>query len=49
MSINVTLENDVRLAWPTPLFDRKWPDTDELNARLRAIILEKEKEDAAGE
>ena len=36
MSINVTL------------FDRKWPDTDELNARLRAIILEKEKEDAAG-
>ena len=46
MPINVTLENDVRLAWPTPIFDRKWPETDELNAGLRRIILEKEKIDA---
>lgn len=45
MSINVTLENDVRLCWPTPIFDRIWPNTEPMNQRLRDIILDKEKND----
>ena len=45
MKIKVNLENDIRLMWPTPVFSRVWPDTQDYNARLRRIILDREKED----
>ena len=33
---------NIHLAWATPIFDRKWTETAELNKRLRDIILERE-------
>ena len=33
---------NIHLAWATPIFDRKWTETAELNTRLRDIILERE-------
>jgi hypothetical protein len=45
MKIKVDLENGVRLAWPTPIFDKKFEDTEDLNRRLVEIIYEKEKKD----
>ena len=45
MKIKIELENDIRLVWPTPIFNRIYPDTDEMNTRLLEIIRQKEKED----
>ncbi len=45
MKIKVELENGVRLAWPTPIFSKLFPDTGGLNSRLLEIIYEKEKQD----
>ena len=45
MKLKIELENGVRLAWPTPIFDRKFDNTEELNRRLVEIIHEKEKID----
>ena len=45
MKVKIELENDVRLVWPTPIFNRVYPDTDEMNARLLKIIRQKEKDD----
>jgi uncharacterized protein (TIGR02466 family) len=45
MKIKIELENDVRLVWPTPIFNRVFPDTDKMNARLLKIVRQKERED----
>ena len=45
MKINVELENGVKLLFPTPIFHRVWSETDEINRRLREIVLEKEREE----
>jgi len=49
MKIKVDLENGVRLAWPTPIFDKKFEDTEDLNRRLVEIIHEKEKKDVGNQ
>ncbi len=45
MGLDATLENGVQLHWATPIFTRKFDDTEELNARLARIILEREQQD----
>ena len=45
VKLKVELENGVRLAWPTPIFNKKYENTEELNRRLVEIIHEKEKID----
>ena len=45
MKIKIELENDVGLVWPTPIFNRVYPDTGKMNARLLEIIHRKERED----
>lgn len=45
MKIKINLENDIRLMWPTPVFSRVWPGTEDYNARLKRIILKREKKD----
>ncbi len=45
MSLNRDLENGVKLLWPTPVFSRKFDNTEAVNARLREIILEREQQD----
>jgi len=42
MKINIQLDNDVQLAWPTPIFNRLYTDTEDMNGRLSEIIHEKE-------
>ena len=36
---------NIHLAWATPIFDRKWTETAAFNQRLRKIILEREGSD----
>ena len=45
VKLKVELENGVRLAWPTPIFNKKYENTEELNRSLVEIIHEKEKID----
>ena len=44
MTLKIDLENDVQLAWPTPIFNRLWPDTADLNERLCQEILVREEQ-----
>jgi len=46
VNLKIELENGIRLAWPTPLFSRKFDDTEDMNHRLIEIIHEKEKKDS---
>ena len=45
MKVNIELSNGVGLHWPTPIFSRKFDDTEEMNRRLADIIRQKENED----
>ena len=45
MKIKIELDNGVSLHWPTPLFSRKFENTEAMNKRLVEIIHEKEHED----
>ena len=45
MKIKIELDNDVRLVWPTPIFNRLYPNTSDMNARLLEIVHQKERED----
>ena len=45
MKIKIDLDNDVRLVWPTPIFNRLYPNTSDMNARLLEIVHQKEQED----
>ncbi|SVB76730.1 uncharacterized protein METZ01_LOCUS229584, partial [marine metagenome] len=45
MKIKIELDNDVRLVWPTPIFNRLYPNTNDMNARLLEIVHQKEQED----
>jgi hypothetical protein len=47
VNLKIELENGIRLAWPTPLFSRKFDDTEDMNHRLIEIIHEKEKKTVA--
>ena len=43
MLLDVPIDNDLLLTYPTPILHRVWPATDRLNAALRRIILERER------
>ena len=45
MKIKIELDNDVRLVWPTPIFNRAYPNTSDMNTRLLEIVHQKEQED----
>ena len=45
MKLKVELENGVRLLWPTPLFNKKFDETEAINKGLVRIIHEKERQD----
>ncbi len=45
MKVEIELDNGVGLHWPTPIFNRKFENTDDMNRRLVDIIHEKEKTD----
>ena len=45
MKVKIELDNGVSLQWPTPIFSRKFDDTEEMNRRLVDIIHQKESED----
>ncbi len=46
MKVKIELDNGVSLQWPTPIFSRKFDDTEDMNRRLVDIIRQKESEDA---
>ena len=43
---NLPMAGNVLLAFPTPIFIRHWPDSEQLNRDLQALVLEKERADA---
>jgi uncharacterized protein (TIGR02466 family) len=44
MKIKIDLDNGISLHWPTPIFSRKFENTEDMNKRLVEIIHEKERE-----
>ncbi len=43
MLLDIPIDNDVILTYPTPILHRQWPEVGQLNAGLRRIILARER------
>src|SRR4051812_14837715 len=42
---NLRIDRDVVMAYPTPILQREWPGNGPVNAALRDLILERERQD----